>query len=130
MSQWPRINPGELRKRIEIQQQPNAVDGLGQPVLIWPSVYACYAAIDDATQESPAVGREMYDEGLVSSRVTHIVTMRWTNKVQIVPGMRVFFADQAYSPPAIHYYAIEFIENAEQRNVILRLGCWEINAPG
>lgn len=129
MSEWPSINPGELRRKVEIQRQPDAVDTIGQQKLEWPTVLRTYAAIDDAVYEQRPAGHEAYDEGLVSSRSTHIITIRWTRSVQITPGMRVFFADQAYSPPALHYYAIEWVENVQQRNVLIRMSCWEINAP-
>lgn len=127
---WPSYNPGEFRHLIEVQQQANTVDGLGQPSDVWQTVWACRAAIDNTVLEVKPSGREFYQDGLPASRVTHVITIRWPRNIQIFPGNRVLYADQRYSPPAIHYYFVEFLENSENRNVIMRLGCWEINAPG
>lgn len=127
---WPSYNPGELRHIIQIQQQVSAVDGLGQPQNIWPTVLTCRGAIDDAQNEAKAAGREFYQDGLIAARVTHIITIRWSRVIPIQPGMRAYYVDQRYCPPVIHTFFIAFVENAESRDVILRLGCWEINAPG
>jgi head-tail adaptor len=128
---WPKYNPGELRHIVQIVRQSSSVDGLGQPKNEWPVIWTCRAAIDDAIQEIKPTGREFYQDGLIAARITHVITIRWARTMpQIFPGNRVYYTDQRYSPPAIHTYFIEFIENSENRDVILRLGCWEINAPG
>lgn len=126
---WPSYNPGELRHIIQILQEVKQVDSLGQPQQIWPTVLTCKGAIDDAMFEVKASGREFYTDGLIAARVTHIITIRWSKLTQIIPGMRAYFVDQRYSPPAIHTYQILYLENAEGKDVLLRLGCVEINAP-
>ena len=126
---WPSYNPGELRHIIQILRQVNQVDGLGQPQQVWPTILTCKGAIDDAMNESKAAGREFYQDGFIAARVSHIITIRWARQAQIIPGMRAYFVDQRYSPPAIHLYQIAYVENAESKDVLLRLGCYEINGP-
>lgn len=135
MAKWPSINPGELRKKVELQEQTTAQDSIGQNQQIWNSRLTNWpAAIDDAVYEQRPDGREYADQGLIYARATHIITIRWTRfdssgqPLQIVPGMRIFYADQLYSPPALHYYFVEWVENVEQRNVLIRVVCREINA--
>lgn len=130
MSKWPSINPGELRKLVQFERQPDQVDGIGQVVNIWDTYLSCYAAIDDLVSSARPQGRELYDEGLVSSRATHVITIRWPGRqFQIQPGDRIYWADQMYSPPAVHTYQVEWAENVQNRNVLIRVLVWEINAP-
>lgn len=128
-TRWPSYNPGEFRHIVQIQQQAEAVDGMGQPQQVWPTVLTCKAAIGNVLKEIMPVmsGREFYNDGMLASRVTYVITIRWTKIVQISEGMRVYFVDQRYSPPSIHTYQLVYVENVENRDVLLRLGCFEIN---
>lgn len=126
---WPSYDPGRLQHLLLILQQAPQVDEMGQNVQVFYTVATVRGAIDDAVNETKPLGREYYQSGFIASRVTHIITIRWLKNVQILAGMRVYFVDQRYSPPAVHSYFIEFVENAENRDVLLRLGCWEINDP-
>src|SRR4051812_26706131 len=106
MTKWPSIDPGDMRQRVSLQRQPDEVDGIGQVVLVWPSyLQNVPASIDNPKYQSRPEGRELYDQGQVTARSTHTIVIRWPGRgVQVRPGDRVFFADQTYSPPAIHYY--------------------------
>jgi head-tail adaptor len=130
VSDWPKLNPGDLRKVIQFQRQPDQTDGIGQVLNIWPTYLTCAAAIDDLITAQRPQGREQYDEGLISSRATHVITIRWPGRnYQIQAGDRIYWADQMYSPPAIHTYTVEWAENIQNRNIVIRILVWEINAP-
>lgn len=129
-NKWPSINPAKLRKTVSILQLPPNVDGIGQPDQNWITAYTAKASIDDITQLTQSMAREFYDSGLIASRATRMVMIRWTNSVQIKPGDRVYWVDQAYSPPVVHRYQIELVENVEMRNIFLKIMCYEIDGVG
>lgn len=118
---WPAIDPGILRHRVQIQSQSTEKDSVGQKVDTWNAVRETCAEIHIAT------GKEIYQSGQFSSQVSHVVTVRW-GKVAIAAGMRVLFTDNSGTDPIDHYYLIQWIDNLEHRNVILKLYCLEINA--
>lgn len=122
---WPSINPGEFRHIIQIQQQPTGVDRLGQPVQVWPTILTCKGAINF---DSKLADREFYQDGLLAARTMPTIMIRWTRLAKIMSGMRAYFVDQRFSPPSIHTYQIVFVENVGERDVLLKLTCFEINA--
>ena len=120
---WPTIQPGDLRHKIEIQSRTTDQDALGQPVETWETFITTQAAIATTT------GKELYALSQITAQVSHTITMRWSfNPTQIIPGMRVKFSGNPdSSPPTVHYYKIQWIDNVEQRNVLLKLYCFEFN---
>lgn len=132
VNKWPAIDPGRLRKRVLIQQQSPEVGAIGQVSTIWNTVLTTYASIDDddtlSSQKILTEGRESHDNGATASRATHTITIRFPRSIRVTPGNRVVFVDQYFSPPIVHYYNVEWMENVQQRNVLLKLLVWEINA--
>lgn len=119
---WPKaIDPGRLRRKVEIQVQTKDVDTLGQPRDVWTTILTTQAEI-----RGPS-GGEKYQAQQLTALVTHIVTIRWNRKT-LEPGMRVLYLDQAgASPPTIHRYRVQWIDNESHYNVYLMLHCEEIN---
>lgn len=137
---WPSIDPGRLKHNILIQERADGVDAEGQESQTYITVWSCKASIDTmiATYEGDSMmgqrpaGSEIYhiEGGLVSGRATHTIMIRWTGLVRFVPGMRVVHVDQRYSPPASRIFNVEWIENVQMRDIILRLHVWSINQIG
>ncbi len=125
---WPRINPALLRKWIEVQYLPDTVTSIGEQTPVWTTLLRTRAMV--AVYKGNPDGREFESQGLVSARATRVITIRWPRNKQITSGMRVMLVDQAYSPPAIHYYNVEWTNNIDNRNILLEIICWDVNAVG
>ena len=115
---WQNIEIGQLRSRVSIQAPGGTQDAGGQPLQTWTTVYQCWARIGDAT------ARELANADLVSSQVTHSVTIRWPGATPLLsPGMRVQYVGVA----GTQTYIVQAIQNPEQRNILLKLLCLAIN---
>ena len=55
----------------QIQRQVDAVDALGQPQQVWPTILTCRAAIN---YESKLANREFYAEGFIAARTMPTIT--------------------------------------------------------
>lgn len=114
------MNGGKLNRRIQIQQQATTPGPLGQPSSTWTTVYTCWASID--VQNSQLI----YATAEFVSRVTHLITMRWTSSVVIQPNMRIVYTEAKTG--VVHTYNIEALLNTKQANRKLVALCYELNA--
>lgn len=112
------IPTGAMRNQIAIQSQSTAQDPeTGEPSQVWNDVLTTMAAI------STASSREMYQTGAAGqfvAQVTHIVKIRWPGaSVMIAGGMRVMLGTRIF--------AIQTVENVQERNRVVNLMCLEVN---
>lgn len=111
---------GSLNRRIEIQQQTTAQDASGQQQQTWTAVYAAWASI--SVQNSQL----LYQTAEFVSKVTHRITLRWTSSIVIQPNMRVVYTEPVTG--VVHTYNVEALLNTDQRNRILVILAYELNA--
>jgi SPP1 family predicted phage head-tail adaptor len=110
-SPWPSINPGELRHRVQIQQESTLPDSFGQPQSTWTTVLTTWARIRAASQ------REQFQANALVAQITHTITMRYQSAVAIAPGMRILFGSRIFT--------IQVPVNVEERNVLIDVMCLE-----
>jgi head-tail adaptor len=117
---WPHIEPGKKRHKIEIQAQSQTTqDTYGEPLANWPAVLDCWAAIETINM------REQFENGFVS-QVVHRISLDWPGKnVTVKAGMRVVVHPWAGATASV--YLIQTVENVEQRNLVMRLTCLELD---
>lgn len=111
---WPSVNPGELRHRLQIQQQSSTPDAVGQLIQTWNTVWSGWASIRSLTL------RELEQVGQLTSQVTHLITVRFPANVNVYAGMRCVYGS--------HVYQIQAPDNTQELNIWLRLLCLELNA--
>ena len=112
-SAWPHIDPGKKRHRISIQAPAQSANNLGPQS--WAQIYACWAAIETRAM------REVYQEGFVS-QVVHVICIDWPGrKIAINASQRVVLL----SSGAV--YEIQAVDNVEERNLVLRIECIQID---
>jgi SPP1 family predicted phage head-tail adaptor len=111
---WPSLEPGELRHRIQIQQQTSSPDGFGQPQPTWTTIVDAWARIEALSE------KELYQNGQLTSQVSHTITLRYPAGATVTAGMRVTYGS--------HVYHVQAANNLEQRNTVLKLLVLEINA--
>jgi SPP1 family predicted phage head-tail adaptor len=103
------MHAGELRHRIEIQENTPAKNSLGEDVDTWTTVNKRWAKVE------PLTGRELQVQVQISADVTHRVTMRFyeglTAKHRIRFNGRIF--------------AINAVLNIEERDRETRVMCFE-----
>jgi SPP1 family predicted phage head-tail adaptor len=105
---------GSLRHSISFEKRSTTTDSFGQPIESWNSVLTTRAAIDMATE------KELYQTGLITSQVTHIITIRWPGiLVSVTPGMRIRFGS--------HVYTVQAVDNVSERNRVVRIFALELN---
>ena len=106
------ITGGSLRKPVQILQQTSTPDASGQPLAAWSVVRSPFAAITDLSADEP------YQAGQVTSKVSHLITVRWSSFV-LQPGMRVVFGSRTF--------LVQAVNNVLERNSIVRMLCLEID---
>lgn len=114
------VDVGNLNRRVQIQQQTSAQDLFGQPQPTWATVYTAWANI--SVQNSQL----LYQTAEFVSKVTHRITMRWTSSIVIIPNMRVVYTEATTG--VVHTYNVEALLNADQRNRMLVILAYELNA--
>lgn len=105
------MNPGQLNKRITIQQESATQNSFGEPTGTWSDIATVWASIN------PIVGKEYFAAETVKSEVSHKIKIRY--KAGITPDMRVKFGSryfQIIGPPI----------NFKEQNVELQLMCKEL----
>lgn len=116
---WPHIDPGKKRHQIEIQGRgATTQDSTGGQSGAWNVIHPCYAQI-----ETRSAG-EQFQGGFVSE-VIHIVSIDWV-PVAIRAGMRVVV--KPYRGANASVYLIQAIENVQQRDLVFRITCTEIDS--
>ena len=114
------VDVGGLNSRVQIQQQTTAQDKFGQEQQVWTPVYTAWASI--SVQNSQL----LYQTAEFVSKVTHRITLRWTSSIVIKPNMRVVYTEATTG--VVHTYNVEALLNADQRNRILVILAYELNA--
>ncbi|MEM7567219.1 MAG: phage head closure protein [Pseudomonadota bacterium] len=79
---------GALRRRVAIQEMTLVPDGAGGFESGWTTIAQTWAAF------SPISAAESYDEGLVTSRTTHKVLIRYREDIH--PSMRIVAGTRSY----------------------------------
>jgi head-tail adaptor len=112
-SAWPHIDPGKKRHQIQIQAPVASENNMGAPT--WPPFYTCWAAIETKAM------REVFQEGFVS-QVVHVICIDW-------PGRRVVInaSQRVVVLSSGSVYLIQAVDNVEERNLVLRLQCIQID---
>ncbi len=100
---------GQLRHRLEIQEQRSVRDEWGNQVSEWFTVATAWAAIE------PIRGEEYWAAGAQRGETIHRVTMRYVPGV--TPKHRLLFGDRILE--------IESTLNLEERSRLLELLCKE-----
>jgi SPP1 family predicted phage head-tail adaptor len=100
---------GQLRHRLEIQEQRSVRDEWGNQVSEWFTVATAWAAIE------PIRGEEYWAAGAQQGETIHRVTMRYVPGV--TPKHRLLFGDRILE--------IESTLNLEERSRLLELLCKE-----
>jgi SPP1 family predicted phage head-tail adaptor len=109
-----RINPGEYRHIITIQQKTGTQNDYGEEIIEdWVDVITTRAGI------YPINGKEFFAAEKTNSEVTHKVNMRYIPNKHITPDMRVKFGNR--------YFHIVSVINFQEKNVELQLLCKELN---
>lgn len=114
------IPSGMLRNVIEIQSQGGTQDSFGQPSdADWSTVLTCFAAIETMST------KEQFQEGFVS-QVVHRISIRWPGaSLPILANMRVIVNPVRGGTASV--YQIQTVENVQQRNLVVRMTCLEID---
>lgn len=104
------MNPGRLNRRVTLQVQATACDGVGQPKPVWNDVATVWAAI------WPLRGRELYAAQQSSSEVETRIRIRYM--AGITPAMRVICSGRVFG--------ILYVIDPDLRHVTLDLLCREL----
>jgi SPP1 family predicted phage head-tail adaptor len=108
---WPSINPGELRHEVTIQQATATTDVSGATV-----------GLSDFTTAMVKIewtnGSEPVQAGQVSTQSHPLITMRY--QPGILPNMVVVARTGSYT--------IQYIEDVNEMNVLLKLHCLALGA--
>jgi SPP1 family predicted phage head-tail adaptor len=112
-SQWPVVDAGDLRHQVQIQSRSTSDDSFGQPQATWSTVRAAYASIVNITS------REIYQAGMLTSQLTHMITVRWSPTV-VAPGMRVLFGSRVFQ--------VQACVNVLEMNALVKMLCLELSA--
>lgn len=106
------VDPGRMRRRIELQVQSTDQDQFGQPLQVWTTALTAYAAIE------PVRGIDIIRSGQETKQTRWTVTMYWQAGVSL--AMRVLTDDG-------ENYIIESIEDPLKLNFYLILNCLALN---
>lgn len=106
------MNLGQLRHRIQFQEEQQTADGGGGFTLQWVTVGTYWAHI------RPASGNETLQASRLEHVISHTATMRYT--ANISQAMRVLFRGG--------YYNVVSILNTDYRNKDMTVGLLE-NVP-
>lgn len=111
------INPGELRHLIQIQSPSTTRDGAGQPIAAWDVVSTQHAKIENTNSRT---FKESFSNNALASQSTDCITIRWPGpSIDLKPGMRVIFGDNAF--------LVQAVDNVLRRNRKVVLACIGIN---
>lgn len=107
-----RINPGEYRHKITIQQKTGIQNDYGEEIEDWVDLVTTRAGV------YPISGKEFFAAETMNSEVTHKVNMRYIPNKNITPDMRVKFGERVFH--------IISVINFQEKNVELQLMCKEL----
>lgn len=108
------LDPGQLRRQVQILAPAAVQDAFGQPTATWTVLLIAMAKIEALK------GAERYQTGEFVAQVSHGVTIRFPGAaVAIAGGMRVAYGARTFQ--------VQWVENLQERDALLRLMCLEIN---
>jgi SPP1 family predicted phage head-tail adaptor len=107
-----RIDAGELRTKVQLQQPVSAQSATGMPQTDWTTVATVWAGF------ATAGTREVFQAGQLTSQVSHVVKIRWI-ATPLQAGYRVLYGTRVLK--------IQAIVNVLERNRVLLLHCLELN---
>lgn len=108
---------GLLRHQVEVQKPSATQDTLGSPSGAWQTVLTTFASVEDlkAAERFDRMGGGSYSP---AAQVTHLVRMRWPGaSIPLAAGYQVIFNGRTFK--------VQFVENVQQRNRVIILGCLE-----
>lgn len=103
---------GDLRHVVTLQAVSTAQDASGQPTSSWVPVLMTRASIRELSS------RELNQSDLVTSQMTHLVSIRWT-AVPLMAGMRLIYGS--------HTYLVQSVVDVFERHRVYELLCLEID---
>lgn len=103
------MNIGQLRHRVEVQQEIRTSDGMGGFTVEWKKVATYFARVSPMRGEESLIHRQLQD------RITHMVVMRWHPLVKA--SQRLVHNDRVFN--------IREVLNVDERNIKLELRCEE-----
>lgn len=103
-------NPGQLNKRITLQDLTTSVDAYGSPTDVWTDVCTIWAGI------FPLSGRNFFEAEMVNSEVSHKINIRYRSGIK--PDMRVKFGSR--------YFHIISVINFQEGNKDMQMMCKEL----
>lgn len=113
MPEWT-MDPGMLRRQVQLQSQSATPDAVGQPQQVWTTFLTAMAAIQSTA------ARESFQTGQFVAEVTHRITLRWPGEtVTLQGGQRVLYGARIF--------LVQTVENVRERDSLVHLMCLEIN---
>ncbi len=89
-----RIDPGEMRTLLSLQQATPVADGAGGHTLEWNEVASLFGRLE------PVSARSRFGADQLLESVTHEVTMRWRDDV--ASGMRLTVGPRSLAIVTVH----------------------------
>lgn len=105
------MNPGNLNKRITLQQQTEEQDASGQLLDNWADIATVWAAIE------PLSGREFFAAQQVNSEVTTKIRIRYRDGIKAY--MRIKYGERIFD--------IQSVIDPKEQHKELVLMCREVN---
>jgi SPP1 family predicted phage head-tail adaptor len=109
------IRAGDLRHRIQIQQNSPTVGSRGEAIDAWATFASRWAAIKSLSGEEVPYARRL------DAKLTHELTIRYT--AGVTPQMRVLYGSD---PTAMRVLSIEAVFDPDGRTEAMKLHCREI----
>jgi SPP1 family predicted phage head-tail adaptor len=106
--------PGDLRRRIQIQQRSMSQDSFGQQSTVWTTIATVWAEI------LPVAGTQLDRARSVYNETSHQVTVRWQpflENIKLVGTYRLLYAGR--------FFDVGASMNEEERNRFVTLLCKE-----
>lgn len=94
------LRPGELNRRIKLQQRSTTKTDAGTEQTTWSDVATVWANVQ------PLSGRELMAAAAVNAEVTHLIVIRYrpgvTARMRAVYGTRIFDINAVIEPEMAH----------------------------
>lgn len=103
------MRAGRLRKKVTIERYTTARGTYGEETETWATLLSVWAAIE------PISGGEAIQGGTVDAKVSHMITMRYTD---ITPADRITFSGRTFN--------LKSVLDREERGVKLQIEALEV----
>ena len=111
------INPGDLKRRITLQQRSTTQDAMGGQVTTWSDLLTVWASIE------PLSGRALVNAQAVATEVSHKITLRWQSALadpKVVSALRISYKGRFFNIAAA-------LNENENNNVLILLASEGLN---